>query len=91
MYLLQIEYMGKKKAEGKKARDDKDAVLNMLFAAFEKHQYYNIKDLQKVIFHFHRHIFVLCSSVSQIYLQLYYFPDNKATYSISEGNSKRSL
>ncbi|KAL4712979.1 hypothetical protein ACJJTC_012049 [Scirpophaga incertulas] len=43
-----IEYQEKKKAEGKKARDDKDAVLNMLFAAFEKHQYYNIKDLQMI-------------------------------------------
>ncbi|CAG9863519.1 unnamed protein product [Phyllotreta striolata] len=43
-----IEYMEKKKAEGKKARDDKDAVLEMLFAAFEKHQYYNIKDLVKI-------------------------------------------
>ncbi|GLV37910.1 Transcription factor TFIIFbeta [Carabus blaptoides fortunei] len=43
-----IEYAEKKKAEGKKARDDKDAVLEMLFAAFEKHQYYNIKDLVKI-------------------------------------------
>lgn len=43
-----IMYQEKKKAEGKKARDDKDAVLNMLFAAFEKHQYYNIKDLVKI-------------------------------------------
>ncbi|KAI5694009.1 hypothetical protein M8J76_013064 [Diaphorina citri] len=43
-----IEYNEKKKAEGKKARDDKDAVLEMLFAAFEKHQYYNIKDLVKI-------------------------------------------
>ncbi|XP_028170229.1 general transcription factor IIF subunit 2 [Ostrinia nubilalis] len=43
-----LEYQERKKAEGKKARDDKDAVLNMLFAAFEKHQYYNIKDLQKI-------------------------------------------
>ncbi|KAF9804101.1 hypothetical protein SFRURICE_020529 [Spodoptera frugiperda] len=43
-----IDYIKKKSAEGKKARDDKDAVLNMLFAAFEKHQYYNIKDLQKI-------------------------------------------
>ncbi|XP_019870539.1 general transcription factor IIF subunit 2 [Aethina tumida] len=43
-----IEYIEKKKAEGKKARDDKDAVLEMLFAAFEKHQYYNIKDLVKI-------------------------------------------
>lgn len=38
----------KKKNEGKKARDDKEAVLNMLFAAFEKHQYYNIRDLVKI-------------------------------------------
>ncbi|VVC44684.1 Transcription initiation factor IIF, beta subunit,Transcription Factor IIF, Rap30/Rap74 [Cinara cedri] len=40
-----IEYNEKKKSEGKKARDDKDAVMAMLFKAFEKHQYYNIKDL----------------------------------------------
>ncbi|KAL0275522.1 UNVERIFIED_CONTAM: hypothetical protein PYX00_003346 [Menopon gallinae] len=43
-----ILYNETKKAEGKKARDDKDAVLNMLFAAFEKHQYYNIRDLVKI-------------------------------------------
>lgn len=43
-----IEYKERKKAEGKKARDDKNAVLDMLFNAFEKHQYYNIKDLVKV-------------------------------------------
>lgn len=43
-----IEYKERKKAEGKKARDDKSAVLDMLFNAFEKHQYYNIKDLVKV-------------------------------------------
>lgn len=46
--LFQIEYEEKKKAEGKKARDDKDAVMEMIFAAFEKHQYYNIKDLVKI-------------------------------------------
>ncbi|KAL1140888.1 hypothetical protein AAG570_000816 [Ranatra chinensis] len=40
-----IEYEVKKKSEGKKARDDKAVVLDMLYAAFEKHQYYNIKDL----------------------------------------------
>ncbi|KAF5290776.1 hypothetical protein FQA39_LY14619 [Lamprigera yunnana] len=45
---INIEYTERKKAEGKKARDDKDAVLEMLFAAFEKHQYYNIKDLVKI-------------------------------------------
>lgn len=45
---LQIEYRERKKAEGKKARDDKNAVMDMLFNAFEKHQYYNIKDLVKI-------------------------------------------
>jgi len=44
----QIEYEERKKAEGKKARDDKDKVLEMLFAAFEKHQYYNVKDLVRI-------------------------------------------
>lgn len=29
-------------------RDDKEVVQNVLFAAFEKHQYYNIKDLEKI-------------------------------------------
>lgn len=46
--LRQIEYEQRKKAEGKKARDEKDKVLEMLFAAFEKHQYYNVKDLVKI-------------------------------------------
>lgn len=40
-----VEFTQKKKSEGKKVRDDKDKVTNVLFAAFEKHQYYNIKDL----------------------------------------------
>uniref|UniRef100_A0A3Q2SVI6 General transcription factor IIF subunit 2 n=1 Tax=Fundulus heteroclitus TaxID=8078 RepID=A0A3Q2SVI6_FUNHE len=39
------EYERKKKEEGKRARSDKQQVLDMLFSAFEKHQYYNIKDL----------------------------------------------
>lgn len=43
-----LEFEQKKKAEGKKAREDKDKVLDMLFSAFEKHQYYNIKDLEKI-------------------------------------------
>lgn len=43
-----IEYREKKKAEGKKARYDKSAVQDMLFNAFEKHQYYNIKDLVRI-------------------------------------------
>lgn len=40
--------LARKQAEGKKSRDDWDKVQEMLFAAFEKHQYYNIKDLQKL-------------------------------------------
>ena len=36
-----------KKIEGKKSRDDKERVLETLFGLFEKHQYYNIKDLAK--------------------------------------------
>uniref|UniRef100_A0A3P8U271 General transcription factor IIF subunit 2 n=1 Tax=Amphiprion percula TaxID=161767 RepID=A0A3P8U271_AMPPE len=39
------EYEKKKKEEGKRARADKQQVLDMLFSAFEKHQYYNIKYL----------------------------------------------
>ncbi|XP_018584883.1 general transcription factor IIF subunit 2b isoform X1 [Scleropages formosus] len=40
-----VEYERRKKEEGKRARGDKQQVLDMLFSAFEKHQYYNIKDL----------------------------------------------
>nr|XP_033805311.1 general transcription factor IIF subunit 2 [Geotrypetes seraphini] len=40
-----IDYERKKKEDGKRARADKQQVLDMLFSAFEKHQYYNIKDL----------------------------------------------
>ncbi|KAK9886856.1 hypothetical protein WA026_018505 [Henosepilachna vigintioctopunctata] len=43
-----IEYKERKKAEGKKTREDSDKVTDMLFAAFEKHQYYNIKDLVRI-------------------------------------------
>jgi len=43
-----IEFELKKKSEGKKSREDKDKVQELLFAAFEKHQYYNIKDLEKI-------------------------------------------
>lgn len=45
VFLLQLEYEKRKKEEGKRARADKQQVLDMLFSAFEKHQYYNIKDL----------------------------------------------
>uniref|UniRef100_A0A673IFT7 General transcription factor IIF subunit 2 n=1 Tax=Sinocyclocheilus rhinocerous TaxID=307959 RepID=A0A673IFT7_9TELE len=40
-----LEYEKRKKEEGKRARADKQKVLEMLFSAFEKHQYYNIRDL----------------------------------------------
>ncbi|XP_014351221.1 general transcription factor IIF subunit 2 [Latimeria chalumnae] len=40
-----IDYERKKKEDGKRARADRQQVLDMLFTAFEKHQYYNIKDL----------------------------------------------
>nr|ACO14574.1 Transcription initiation factor IIF subunit beta [Caligus clemensi] len=40
-----IEHARRKKEEGKKSRDDKEKVMERLFALFEKHQYYNIKDL----------------------------------------------
>ncbi|XP_037952293.1 general transcription factor IIF subunit 2-like [Teleopsis dalmanni] len=43
-----IECRNRKKAEGKKARDDKNFVMGLLFNAFEKHQYYHIKDLVKI-------------------------------------------
>ncbi|XP_054159417.1 general transcription factor IIF subunit 2-like [Oppia nitens] len=43
-----VEFELKKKAEGKKSREDKDKVMDVLFRAFEKHQYYNIKDLEKI-------------------------------------------
>ena len=42
-----LAYIAKKKTEGKKSRDDKDAVMEVLFALFEKHQYYKINDLVK--------------------------------------------
>jgi len=40
-----IQYEKQKKEQGKKMRDDKEKVQEILFALFEKHQYYNIKDL----------------------------------------------
>ncbi|KAM6954842.1 general transcription factor IIF subunit 2-like [Lycodopsis pacificus] len=40
-----LEHEKKKKSEGKMVRAERQLVLDMLFSAFEKHQYYNIKDL----------------------------------------------
>jgi len=44
-HAMNIQYEKQKKKEGKKMRDDKDKVTEILFALFEKHQFYNIKDL----------------------------------------------
>ena len=41
----QAEYEAQKKADGKRSRDDADKVKEMLFRAFEKHQYYSLRDL----------------------------------------------
>ncbi|XP_055629111.1 general transcription factor IIF subunit 2-like [Toxorhynchites rutilus septentrionalis] len=43
-----IEEKARKKAEGKHLREDKNKILDILFNAFEKHQYYNIKDLVQI-------------------------------------------
>jgi transcription initiation factor TFIIF subunit beta len=43
-----IETEPKRKNEQKKSREDKDKVTEMLFAAFEKHQYYYLKDLERI-------------------------------------------
>lgn len=48
IFCSQIEFEQMKKSEGKKSREDKEKVMDMLFAAFEKHQYYNIKDLVRL-------------------------------------------
>lgn len=42
-----VKYEKIKKFQGKKSRDDKDQVMEKLFALFEKHQYYKINDLVK--------------------------------------------
>lgn len=43
-----MENEARKKAEGKKSREDKEKVMDMLFQAFEKHQYYCSKDLERI-------------------------------------------
>lgn len=44
----ELEYNQRKKDEGKKTRLEKEQVQDLLFAAFEKHQYYNVKDLVRI-------------------------------------------
>ncbi|KAJ8013022.1 hypothetical protein DPEC_G00048990 [Dallia pectoralis] len=47
-HVANMEYERKKKTEGRMVRADRQQVTDMLFSAFEKHQYYNIKDLVEV-------------------------------------------
>ncbi|XP_071004663.1 general transcription factor IIF subunit 2-like [Oncorhynchus clarkii lewisi] len=47
-HVANVEYEKKKRAEGRMVRADRQQVMDMLFSAFEKHQYYNIKDLVEV-------------------------------------------
>ena len=44
-FCFQIKHEKKKKDKGKRAREDEDFVKALLFNAFERHQYYNLKDL----------------------------------------------
>ena len=44
-FCFQMKHEKKKKEEGKRAREDEDVVKALLFNAFERHQYYNLKDL----------------------------------------------
>ena len=44
-FCFQIKHEKKKKEDGKRAREDEDVVKALLFNAFERHQYYNLKDL----------------------------------------------
>jgi len=48
MHVNDVADKEKKKEQGKKSREDKDKVQDMLFRAFEKHQYYTLKDLEKI-------------------------------------------
>lgn len=43
-----VEAETKRKNDQKKSREDKDKVMDMLFTAFEKHQYYYLRDLEKL-------------------------------------------
>lgn len=37
--------MKKKKEAGKRAKDNREVVLDLIFTAFQQHEYYNFKDL----------------------------------------------
>ncbi|XP_056435548.1 general transcription factor IIF subunit 2-like isoform X1 [Gadus chalcogrammus] len=44
-HIVNAEFEKKKRQEGRMVRAERRVVLDMLFSAFERHQYYNIKDL----------------------------------------------
>lgn len=46
--LIQREYKANKKKADKTVRMEKDELQSVLFKAFEKHQFYNIKDLKDI-------------------------------------------
>jgi hypothetical protein len=41
----QADHEKKKKEAGKRAKDDREVVLDLIFSAFQQHEYYNFKDL----------------------------------------------
>lgn len=45
---LQLESVKKKQEDGKRVRAEEEEVKAQLFAAFERHQYYNLKDLVRI-------------------------------------------
>ena len=45
---VRAESETRRKNDQKRSREDKDKVMDMLFTAFEKHQYYYVKDLEKL-------------------------------------------
>lgn len=76
-FCLQLEYEKRKKEEGKRARADKQQVLDMLFSAFEKHQYYNIKDLVDIT---KQPVVRLEGSMSALVITLFILTDHKQYY-----------
>ena len=42
---IQTKQKKKEKKDGKRARDDRETVLDLIFTAFQQHQYYNFRDL----------------------------------------------
>jgi ribose 1,5-bisphosphokinase PhnN len=42
---VQVQEEMKRKEMGRRPREERDIVKERLFGAFEKHQYYNVKDL----------------------------------------------